>query len=207
MLEHLYKKEAKNGTDQTTYRLVYPLNRANVDTDQIIPKQFLKRISRQGFGQYLFYNWRFDKKDRPREDFSLNQPKYQNASILIGGENFGCGSSREHAPWALEDFGFRVIIAPSFADIFFNNCTKNGLLPVVLPEAEVNQLIKNAESESYHLTVDLENLKVYDNKDFETSFTLAEYPRQMLLNGWDEISVTLTHEDKIAEFEKNHVVY
>ncbi len=187
--------------------LVYPLNRANVDTDQIIPKQFLKRISRQGFGQYLFYNWRFDKKDRPREDFSLNQPKYQNASILIGGENFGCGSSREHAPWALEDFGFRVIIAPSFADIFFNNCTKNGLLPVVLPEAEVNQLIKNAESESYHLTVDLENLKVYDNKDFETSFTLAEYPRQMLLNGWDEISVTLTHEDKIAEFEKNHVVY
>ncbi|BAM47783.1 3-isopropylmalate dehydratase small subunit [Amphibacillus xylanus] len=187
--------------------LVYPLNRANVDTDQIIPKQFLKRISRQGFGQYLFYNWRFDKKDRPREDFSLNQPKYQNASILVGGENFGCGSSREHAPWALEDFGFRVIIAPSFADIFFNNCTKNGLLPVVLPEAEVNQLIKNAESESYHLTVDLENLKVYDNKDFETSFTLAEYPRQMLLNGWDEISVTLTHEDKIAEFEKNHVVY
>lgn len=187
--------------------LVYPLNRANVDTDQIIPKQFLKRISRQGFGQYLFYNWRFDKKDRPREEFSLNQPKYQNASILVGGENFGCGSSREHAPWALEDFGFRVIIAPSFADIFFNNCTKNGLLPVVLPEAEVNQLIKNAESESYHLTVDLENLKVYDNKDFETSFTLAEYPRQMLLNGWDEISVTLTHEDKIAEFEKNHVVY
>lgn len=187
--------------------LVYPLNRANVDTDQIIPKQFLKRISRQGFGQYLFYNWRFDKKDRPREDFSLNHPKYKGSSILVGGENFGSGSSREHAPWALGDFGFKVIIAPSFADIFFNNCTKNGLLPVVLTDAEVNQLIKNAESESYHLTVDLENLKVYDNKGFETSFKLDRYSREMLLNGLDEISMTLTQEDKITEFESKHVVY
>lgn len=187
--------------------LVYPLNRTNVDTDQIIPKQFLKRISRQGFGQYLFYNWRFDKKDRPREDFSLNQPKYKNASILVGGENFGCGSSREHAPWALEDFGFRVIIAPSFADIFFNNCTKNGILPVVLTEEETQQLIKNAEANDYDLTVDLEAMKVYDNKGFDTTFSLAEYPREMLLNGWDEISVTLTHDDEITEFEKRHVVY
>lgn len=187
--------------------LVYPLNRTNVDTDQIIPKQFLKRISRKGFGQYLFYNWRFDKKDRPREDFSLNFPKYKGASILVSGENFGSGSSREHAPWALQDYGFKAIIAPSFADIFSNNCTKNGLLPVVLTEAEVKQLIDQAEADSYELTVDLENLKVYDNKGFETSFTIDEYSRSMLLNGWDEIAVTLTHEDKITEFEKNHVVY
>src|SRR5699024_9313273 len=164
--------------------LVYPLNRANVDTDQIIPKQFLKRIYRQGFGQYLFYNWRFDKKAQPRADFSLNQPKYKNASILVSGENFGCGSSREHAPWALEDFGFKVIIAPSFGDIFFNNCTKNGLLPVVLTEEETTQLIKNAEASDYELTVDLENLKVSDNQNFEATFDLAQFPREMLLNGW-----------------------
>ncbi|SEN66430.1 3-isopropylmalate/(R)-2-methylmalate dehydratase small subunit [Amphibacillus marinus] len=187
--------------------LVYPLNRTNVDTDQIIPKQFLKRISRQGFGQYLFYNWRYDEKDNLRSDFSLNSPKYKTASILVGGENFGCGSSREHAPWALEDFGFKVIIAPSFADIFFNNCTKNGILPVVLPETEIQQLIKNAETDTYQLTVDLEANKVTDLTSFEASFHLAEYPRQMLLNGWDEISVTLTHQDKIATFERKHTVY
>lgn len=187
--------------------LVYPLNRANVDTDQIIPKQFLKRISRQGFGQYLFFNWRFDKKFEPKEDFSLNQPKYKNASILVGGENFGIGSSREHAPWALEDFGFKVIIAPSFGDIFFNNCTKTGILPVILTEEETQQLIKNAEAQEYELTVDLEQLKVFDNQGFETTFELAEYQREMLLNGWDEISVTLTHDDKIATFEEKHVVY
>lgn len=187
--------------------LVYPLNRTNVDTDQIIPKQFLKRISRQGFGQYLFYNWRYDEKDNLRADFSLNLPKYKEASILVGGENFGCGSSREHAPWALEDFGFKVIIAPSFADIFFNNCTKNGILPVVLTEDEIQQLIKNAEKDSYQITVDLEANKVTDHTSFKASFHLAEYPRQMLLNGWDEISVTLTHQDKIATFEKKHTVY
>ncbi|MGM0522481.1 MAG: 3-isopropylmalate dehydratase small subunit [Bacillota bacterium] len=187
--------------------LVYPLNRSNVDTDQIIPKQFLKRISRQGFGQYLFYNWRFDEKDRPREEFSLNDPKYKGTSILVGGENFGCGSSREHAPWALEDYGFRIIIAPSFADIFYNNCTKNGILPVVLTADEVQTLIDNAEKGDYHLTVDLENKVVTDNYGFKATFDLAEYSRQMLLNGWDEISVTLTYEDKITEFEKEHIVY
>lgn len=187
--------------------LVYPLNRAHVDTDQIIPKQFLKRISRQGFGQYLFYNWRFDEKDRLREDFSMNFPQYENASILVGGENFGCGSSREHAPWALEDYGFRIIIAPSFADIFYNNCTKNGILPVVLKDTEIDQLMKNAENEGYHLTVDLEAKQVFDNEGFEASFDLEEYPREMLLNGWDEISVTLTHDDKISNFEKDHLVY
>jgi 3-isopropylmalate/(R)-2-methylmalate dehydratase small subunit len=187
--------------------LVYPLNRSNVDTDQIIPKQFLKRISRQGFGQYLFYNWRYDEKDRPRDDFSLNDPKYKGTSILVAGENFGCGSSREHAPWALEDYGFRIIIAPSFADIFYNNCTKNGILPVVLTEDEVQTLMDNAEKGDYHLTVDLENKVVTDNHGFKATFDLAEYSRQMLLNGWDEISVTLTYEDKITAFEKEHIVY
>lgn len=182
--------------------LVYPLNRANIDTDQIIPKQFLKRISRQGFGQFVFYNWRFDSKGELREDFSLNQPKYEGTSILVAGENFGCGSSREHAPWALQDYGFRVIIAPSFADIFYNNCTKNGILPVKLTEDEVQTLIQKAEAESYHLTVDLEEKKVYDNEGFEASFDLDNYKREMLLNGWDEIAVTLTNEDRITAFEQ-----
>ncbi|WP_018932854.1 3-isopropylmalate dehydratase small subunit [Gracilibacillus lacisalsi] len=182
--------------------LVYPLNRANVDTDQIIPKQFLKRISRQGFGQFVFYNWRFDSNGELRNDFSLNQPKYQGTSILVAGENFGCGSSREHAPWALQDYGFRVIIAPSYADIFYNNCTKNGILPVKLTEDEVQTLINNAEASQYHLTVDLEAKKVYDTQGFEASFDLDDYKREMLLNGWDEIAVTLTHEDKISQFEE-----
>ncbi|SER98494.1 3-isopropylmalate/(R)-2-methylmalate dehydratase small subunit [Gracilibacillus ureilyticus] len=181
--------------------LVYPLNRANVDTDQIIPKQFLKRISRKGFGQFVFYNWRFDSKGELREDFSLNQPKYDGTSILVAGENFGCGSSREHAPWALQDYGFRVIIAPSYADIFYNNCTKNGILPVILTDDEVQTLIKNAETEKYQLTVDLEEKKVYDNKGFEASFDLDDYKREMLLNGWDDIAVTLTHAGKIDQFE------
>ena len=187
--------------------LVYPLNRANVDTDQIIPKQFLKRISRQGFGEFLFYNWRYDEKDEIRPDFSLNKPKYADASILVAGDNFGCGSSREHAPWALQDFGFRVIIAPSFADIFYNNCTKNGILPVRLTDEQAQQLITNAESKEYQLTVDLEFKKVYDSEGFEASFDLPEYQREMLLNGWDEIAVTLTHAEKIDQFEKKHIVY
>ncbi|SFM01694.1 3-isopropylmalate/(R)-2-methylmalate dehydratase small subunit [Gracilibacillus orientalis] len=182
--------------------LVYPLNRANVDTDQIIPKQFLKRISRQGFGQFVFYNWRFDSKGALRENFSLNQPKYEGTSILVAGENFGCGSSREHAPWALQDYGFRVIIAPSYADIFYNNCTKNGILPVKLTAEEVQTIVENAESDQYYLTVDLEAKKLYDNHGFEASFDLDDYKREMLLNGWDEIAVTLTHADKITEFEK-----
>lgn len=187
--------------------LVYPLNRANVDTDQIIPKQFLKRISRQGFGQFLFYNWRFDEKDQLKPDFSLNDPKYTDASILVAGDNFGCGSSREHAPWALQDFGFKVIIAPSFADIFYNNCTKNGILPVKLTDKEVQQLIANAEEDDYYLTVDLEKKKVFDSTGFEAEFDLAEYPREMLLNGWDEISVTLSHSSKIDAFETKHTVH
>ncbi|WP_138415194.1 3-isopropylmalate dehydratase small subunit [Aquibacillus sediminis] len=186
--------------------IVYPLNRANIDTDQIIPKQFLKRISRQGFGQFLFYNWRFHNDGEPRKEFSLNDQKYKNASILVAGENFGCGSSREHAPWALQDFGFKVIIAPSFADIFYNNCTKNGILPVRLTEEQTEKLINNAESSTYSITVDLENKVVYDSEDFKATFDLPDYQREMLLNGWDEIAVTLTHDDKITQFEEQRIL-
>ncbi|MCD5322281.1 MULTISPECIES: 3-isopropylmalate dehydratase small subunit [Pontibacillus] len=185
--------------------LVYPLNRSNVDTDQIIPKQFLKRIERQGFGQFLFYNWRFQADGTPKPDFTLNSPKYDGASVLVAGENFGCGSSREHAPWALEDYGFKVILAPSFADIFFNNCVKNGILAVTLPEEEIKQLIQKAENETYHLTADLENQVIYDNEGFKTSFEVNEYQKEMLINGWDDISVTLTHENKIKQYESNKV--
>jgi len=181
--------------------LVYPLNRANIDTDQIIPKQFLKRIERSGFGQFLFYNWRFDNDGNPRQDFSLNDPKYQGASILVAGENFGCGSSREHAPWAIQDYGFRVVIAPSFADIFKNNTVKNGILAISASEEVVQTIIKKAESEQYRLTVNLEEQVVYDNEGFQFHFEIPDYSKQMLLNGWDEIGVTLTYEDKIKQYE------
>ncbi|WP_102029306.1 3-isopropylmalate dehydratase small subunit [Salirhabdus sp. Marseille-P4669] len=180
---------------------VYPLNRVNVDTDQIIPKQFLKRIERQGFGEFLFFNWRFDENGNIKEDFTLNQPKYKEASILVAGENFGCGSSREHAPWALQDFGFKVIIAPSFADIFYNNCFKNGILPVVLKEEEVNQLITKAEEDKYTIAVNLEDQVVTDSKNFVANFEISSYQKEMLLNGWDEIAVTLNLESKIEQFE------
>lgn len=182
--------------------LVYPMNRANVDTDQIIPKQFLKRISRQGFGQFVFYNWRYDSKGELRNDFPMNQPKYEGTSILVAGENFGCGSSREHAPWALLDYGFKVIIAPSYADIFYNNCTKNGILPVKLSEEQVQTLIDRAEADEYHLTVDLEKKLLFDNQGFEATFEIDEYKRQMLLNGWDDISITLKYEDAITKYEQ-----
>lgn len=181
--------------------LVYPLNRANVDTDQIIPKQFLKRIERQGFGQFLFYNWRFHDDGTKREDFSLNDPAYEGASILIGGENFGCGSSREHAPWAIQDFGFKVVIAPSFADIFYSNCFKNGILPIQLPIEVTEDMIKEAEYHPYELKVDLEKQEVTDGAR-TVSFDIQPYHKEMLLNGWDEIAVTLTYVDKIDQFEQ-----
>ncbi|AOM82412.1 3-isopropylmalate dehydratase small subunit [Salisediminibacterium beveridgei] len=184
----------------------YPLYRANIDTDQIIPKQFLKRIERQGFGQFLFYNWRFDENDNPREDFSMNDPKYQDVSILIAGENFGCGSSREHAPWAIQDYGFRVVIAPSFADIFSNNCTKNGILPIELPDEIVSTWAKEAESDAgASFQVDLENKTVTGPDGQAVTFEIADYRREMLLNGWDEISVTLTLDDKISQYEEQKV--
>ncbi len=184
--------------------LVYPLNRTNIDTDQIIPKQFLKRIERSGFGQFLFYHWRFDDDGNPRPDFSLNEQKYAGASILIAGENFGCGSSREHAPWAVQDYGFKIVIAPSFADIFKNNCVKNGILPIQVSEENVQYMMKKAESEEYRLTVNLENQVVYDHEGFEVPFEIAPYPKEMLLNGWDEIGVTLTYEDRIKQYELAH---
>ncbi|SDC70002.1 3-isopropylmalate/(R)-2-methylmalate dehydratase small subunit [Terribacillus halophilus] len=184
--------------------LVYPLPKRNVDTDQIIPKQFLKRIERSGFGQFLFYNWRFDEKDQPRQDFTLNQPKYKGASVLIAGDNFGCGSSREHAPWALLDYGFKVIIAPSFADIFYNNTTKNGILAIKLSEDKVDYLLNQAEINSYILTIDLEKQKVHDELGFEADFDIPAYHKHMLLNGLDEIGITLTYADQITQFEQTY---
>jgi 3-isopropylmalate/(R)-2-methylmalate dehydratase small subunit len=181
--------------------VVCPLNRTNIDTDQIIPKQFLKRIERSGFGQFLFYNCRFDDDGNLRPDFPLNEPKYKDASILVAGENFGCGSSREHAPWAVQDFGFKVIIAPSYADIFKNNCVKNGILAIQASEEDVQTIMHNAESEGYSLTVNLEEQRVFDNDGFELHFDIAPYPKEMLLNGWDEIGVTLNYEEQINQFE------
>lgn len=182
--------------------LVAPLYQANIDTDQIIPKQFLKSIERTGFGQFLFYDWRFDENGVEKADFVLNQPRYKNASVLLAGKNFGCGSSREHAPWSLEDFGFRVVIASAFADIFYNNCFKIGMLPVILDEEIVAKLVENAETiENYQMTVDLENCKISDEHGFETSFTVDEFRRYCLLNGLDDIGLTLQHETAISEFE------
>ncbi|CCW36527.1 3-isopropylmalate dehydratase, small subunit [Chthonomonas calidirosea] len=184
--------------------VVAPLNRVNVDTDQIIPKQFLKRIERTGFGQFLFYDWRYlpDGKT-PDPNFVLNAPAYQGATILVTGRNFGCGSSREHAPWALMDYGFRAIIAPSFADIFYNNCFQNGLLPVRLPEETVAQLLRIAEERpGYRLTVDLEAQTVSDEEGFSATFEIDPFRRHCLLHGLDDIGLTLQHEADIAAFEK-----
>lgn len=190
---------------------VAPLNRVNVDTDQIIPKQFLKRIERTGFGQFLFYDWRFsgDGKKSPEglDEFPLDSPRYANSSILVAGKNFGCGSSREHAVWALADFGFRVIIAPSFADIFANNSLKNGLLTVPLGEEKVENISRNARQiDGYELTVDLERLQVTDGYGFAAAFGMDEFSRHCLLNGLDDIALTLQHESEITAYEANHTV-
>ncbi len=182
--------------------LVAPLDRANIDTDQIIPKQFLKRIERTGFGEFLFYDWRHLANGQLNPAFVLNQPRFRGASILVSDKNFGCGSSREHAPWALAEYGFRVIIAPSFADIFANNCIKNGLLALVLPETQVKELSSRASSpESYQLTVDLEKKVVMDAKDFSESFAINDFQRYCLLEGLDDIGLTLKQEPEIAAFE------
>lgn len=184
--------------------LAAPLYQANIDTDQIIPKQFLKSIERTGFGKYLFNDWRFNTDGSEKPDFVLNQPRYKGASVLLAGNNFGCGSSREHAPWALEDFGFQVVIASAFADIFYNNCFKVGILPVVLEEEQVAQLVKNSENtDSYQITVDLENQKVTDNRGFETNFVVDEFRKYCLINGLDDIGLTLQHADSITAFEKS----
>jgi 3-isopropylmalate/(R)-2-methylmalate dehydratase small subunit len=182
--------------------LVAPLDRPNVDTDQIIPKQFLKRVARTGFGEFLFYDWRFDDDGRPRSSFVLNEPRYAGASVLVAGRNFGCGSSREHAPWALVEYGFRAIVAPSFADIFANNCTKNGVLPVVLTDEEVAEIVRRAEDgEGYELTVDLDACIVRDASGFRASFRVDEFRRYCLLEGLDDIGLTLRHEPSISEYE------
>lgn len=187
--------------------LVAPLDRANVDTDQIIPKQFLKRIERTGFGEFVFFDWRRSARGEPDPSFVLNQNRYQGASILVAGKNFGCGSSREHAVWALTDYGFRAVIAASFADIFANNSMKNGFLTVVLAEDEVRELVERArEIEGYRLTIDLERLKVEDARGFSRSFAIDGFVRRCLLAGLDEIGFTLEHEAEIASYERRHPI-
>jgi 3-isopropylmalate/(R)-2-methylmalate dehydratase small subunit len=182
--------------------LVAPLDRVNVDTDQIIPKQFLKRIERTGFGQFLFFDWRYLDNGQPNPAFELNRPGYAGASILVAGRNFGCGSSREHAPWALYDYGFRAIIAPSFADIFYNNCCKNGLLPVTLPDEAVTELLAKAQAQpGYRLTVDLQAQLVTDDAGFRAPFTVDPFRRDCMLRGLDDIGLTLQHEPAIAAYE------
>jgi len=184
---------------------VSPLDRVNVDTDQIIPKQFLKRIEKTGFGQFLFYDWRFGADGKKNPDFVLHEPRYEGATVLVAGKNFGCGSSREHAVWALADFGFRAVISSSFADIFANNSTKNGFLAVLLTDDEVATVMKRAQDiDNYEVTVDLEKCEVRDDHGLLAKFPIDEFVRHCLLNGLDDIGLTLQHDAEIAQYEKNH---
>jgi 3-isopropylmalate/(R)-2-methylmalate dehydratase small subunit len=187
--------------------LVAPLDRVNVDTDQIIPKQFLKRIERTGFGEFLFYDWRFAGDGGKKADFVLHDPRYPNATVLVAGKNFGCGSSREHAVWALADYGFSVVISSSFADIFANNSLKNGLLTVVLTEERIAEIMRRANSiPNYQLSVDLEKLTVADGAGFSANFAMDEFARHCLLNGLDDIGLTMQHEAEIERYEAAHPV-
>ena len=183
--------------------VVAPLDRVNIDTDQIIPAVFLKRIERSGFEDCLFFSWRFNEDGSAKSDFVLNQPEYQNASVLVAGHNFGCGSSREHAPWALRDYGIRCVIAPSFADIFYNNCFKNGVLPLRMSEEDVRTIMDKAASKpGVNLTVDLEGQRVWDeDEEISIPFDIDAARRHNLLNGLDDIGLTLQFEDKIADYE------
>ena len=186
---------------------VVAMDRANVDTDQIIPKQFLKRIERTGFGEFLFWDWSRDEKGAIIPEFELNRPEAKGASVLLARINFGCGSSREHAPWVLEDWGFRVIVAPSFEDIFYNNCFKNGMLPIALSEAQVDELFKRAAATpGYSLTADLENQTLSDNQGLTLKFEVESFRRNCLLNGLDDIGLTLEHEEKISAYERAHAI-
>ena len=181
-----------------------PLDRQNVDTDQIIPKQFLKRITRDGYEDGLFFDWRFNEDGSTNPDFELNKPRYEGASVLVAGDNFGCGSSREHAPWALDNYGFRCIIAPSFADIFYGNCFNNGMLPIKLDTAIVNEIIADIfANEGYTLSIDLPSQTITKQNGDTISFELDSFLKERLLNGWDQIGLTLRFEDKIDEFEKS----
>lgn len=188
---------------QTTTGIVAPLNRANVDTDQIIPKQFLKRIERTGFGQFLFFDWRYEQDGKtPNPNFELNAPELQGATILLAGKNFGSGSSREHAPWALDDYGFRVILAQSFADIFYNNCFKVGILPITLPEETIDALFQQTvDQPGCSFTVDLEAQTIIDAKGSLIPFEVTPFRRECLLEGLDDIGLTLQHEGAITNFE------
>ncbi|MFF2908186.1 3-isopropylmalate dehydratase small subunit [Paenibacillus sp. NPDC057934] len=185
--------------------IVAPVDRVNVDTDAIIPKQFLKRIERTGFGQFLFYEWRFDEEGNDNPAFEMNKPRYKGASVLVSRANFGCGSSREHAPWAIMDYGFKTVIAPSYADIFYNNCFKNGILPIKLSEEQVEDLFqRTAQYDGYELHVDLENKVLSDDHGLNIAFDLDEHRRQFLLQGLDDIGLTLQHADEISAYEERH---
>ncbi len=187
---------------KTLTAVVAPLDRVNVDTDQIIPKQFLKRIERTGFGPFAFFDWRYRPDGSLNPDFELNNPGYEGAKILVAGRNFGCGSSREHAPWALNEYGIRAIIAPSFADIFNNNCIQNGMLPLVLDDEQVNELMRRAQATpGYQATVNLEEQTVTDSEGFSASFSIDPFIRERLLGGLDEIGMTLTLDSEINRFE------
>jgi 3-isopropylmalate/(R)-2-methylmalate dehydratase small subunit len=186
---------------------VVAMDRANVDTDQIIPKQFLKRIERTGFGEFVFWDWARNIDGSINPGFELNRPEAKGASVLLTRRNFGCGSSREHAPWALEDWGFRLLIAPSFADIFYNNCFKNGMLPIVLAEEQVDELFRRAAKHpGYELSADLETCTLSDAHGLALKFDVEVFRRHCLLHGLDDIGLTLEHEDKIAEFERAHSI-
>ena len=197
-------------TPFTTHRgRVVTMDRASVDTDQIIPKQFLKRVERDGFGQFLFNDWRYNADGSDNPEFILNKPGYEGADILVAGRNFGCGSSREHAPWALGDYGFRCVIAPSFADIFSGNCFQNGILPVILPEEAVQQIMEKAEKDpGYKLHVDLEAQRVWDDsEEVVATFDLEPFRRYSLLNGLDDIGLTMEREDDISKFESQRGIH
>ncbi|MBI2183651.1 MAG: 3-isopropylmalate dehydratase small subunit [Thaumarchaeota archaeon] len=182
---------------------VAPLDRINVDTDQIVPKQFLKLIQRTGFGKFLFYDWRFDLQGNPKAEFVLNNPRYQGGKILLARRNFGCGSSREHAVWAIQDYGFRAVIAPSFADIFHNNCLKNGILPIVLPDEQVDRLFKEVEAtEGYSLTIDLVDQQIFKPNGERLPFTIDASNKKRLVEGLDDIALTLKKEELIRSYEE-----
>jgi 3-isopropylmalate/(R)-2-methylmalate dehydratase small subunit len=184
---------------------VMPMDKVNVDTDQMVPKQFLKALTRQGFGRILFYDWRYLPGEKPNPDFVLNFPRYKGASVLLARANFGCGSSREHAPWGVADYGFRAIIAPSYADIFYNNCFKNGILPAILSEQEVDELFKRTEKEEgYSLSIDLPNQTISDKHGLSYKFEIAPSRKEVLLKGLDDIGTTMLHADSIATYEKAH---
>jgi 3-isopropylmalate/(R)-2-methylmalate dehydratase small subunit len=185
--------------------LVAPLDRVNVDTDQMVPKQFLKFLTREGYGRVLFYDWRYLPGEKLNPDFVLNQPRYKGASVLLARANFGCGSSREHAPWAILDYGFRTILAPSYADIFYNNCFKNGILPATLSEEQIEELFKRTEKEEgYSLTVDLPNQTVSDAHGLVYGFEIGSSRKEILLKGLDDIGTSLQHAEKIDSYEKAH---